>query len=1003
MAELELKLGDDHPPKPTQSQSQADDITVQSSHELLLPPTEPNFWSARLRSTVAEADRRLQTLLGLHEKILRGLEASLLLNSAKHAIKLAAAVRGLPEKLKPFLDPVLARLRSFGDRRGVYLVQSWYYLELAQILGRADEARAYFEHVLTQQDSVRIPDFIRAACRGAWTSYRTLEDDENALRYALREFDCYQCILEESKRSVAAYHVVVSRLSIVRTRANQVVHNSENQSRLNDLRHELERITILLNTWIDSDRKASRWPEYHDKTHQLSSMVSPLCDQLQVNDDRVRRLITSPNDAQTTKGIDLTPTSLIHIRVLMQERRYAELFSYARKMYGIVLHNKTATLHQMSISAMAYAVALQSLSSHRPRPSEQVLRFIRRLQYELLTTNLKALQSALSERQYLQRASLLAMIVPECLKFWPDARSEYVRAMIEYFEGAHFICRNVRRGIQSSDDLEKWIRRRALGGTWSFSGLCKYAGGFFLQTANEGLAWSWIQRGYGQALHDMLQDRETASSRVLMAVKHHKDLADDLSEEIRLIRGLAKLDPIDYFETVQVLNRQRDRMRKHPIFRQMLDGPENSGPMHHDNLEDIWGLLNYLPEAANIVLVDWFIDSRKVIWRLAINSREKHSMPRSWKLDIKLQQIKVWTQSYLQFPVGQVAQLELDWKALHILRNLVMGLEDVCRPGDLMILNIPGEMAGIPFHGIPFDGNPGMIMIERNPVIYSSGLNLYRRCLERALDIPAVGAGRLLGKAVFTSAYEQPGIEDERDSIFNHLRNTANLFDGSVLLGLDLTRDSLRNALETATWIHYHGHAYYTQREALNQCLVLGSIGGSEELQSHNHQSSIQEARARLEAEMPFEAFPTPKEVLLTDHLLGRSSRLAVADVFVMDISRNHPVVCNIACDSSVQNFTSGNDPLGLVSALFCAGASSVVGTLWPVRSSSGRFFTEKFYSNLKAQGSDPAVSRVHSPRQVLNLALAFREATLAIKKTKPEPCYWAAFVLHGAGFYFSN
>jgi CHAT domain-containing protein len=118
-----------------------------------------------------------------------------------------------------------------------------------------------------------------------------------------------------------------------------------------------------------------------------------------------------------------------------------------------------------------------------------------------------------------------------------------------------------------------------------------------------------------------------------------------------------------------------------------------------------------------------------------------------------------------------------------------------------------------------------------------------------------------------------------------------------------------------------------------------------------------------------------------------------------MDLRATKPFVCSIACDSGVQDVNEGDEPLGLVSAIFCAGASSVLGTLWPIHSQTGRTFTSHFYNSLAKQIKEPPIYELRFGR-VLNLARAVREAIIAVKKDKKDPYSWASFVLHDAGFY---
>jgi hypothetical protein len=184
--------------------------------------------------------------------------------------------------------------------------------------------------------------------------------------------------------------------------------------------------------------------------------------------------------------------------------------------------------------------------------------------------------------------------------------------------------------------------------------------------------------------------------------------------------------------------------------------------------------------------------------------------------------------------------------------------------------------------------------------------------------------------------------------------------------------------------------------------LVLGRLkDGERDIQSRMGAMSLEDTKRRFEADMPLEAPLSDREAMLSGHLLDGSSRLSVADVFAMDLSKTSPVVINIACDSGVQEFSPGDDPLGLVSALFCAGASSVLGTLWPIRSSAGRLFSEHFYKSLGQQEAERSRKPNSELRRAVNLAFAFREATLAVKRTNPAPYFWAPFVLQGAPLYF--
>lgn len=104
-----------------------------------------------------------------------------------------------------------------------------------------------------------------------------------------------------------------------------------------------------------------------------------------------------------------------------------------------------------------------------------------------------------------------------------------------------------------------------------------------------------------------------------------------------------------------------------------------------------------------------------------------------------------------------------------------------------------------------------------------------------------------------------------------------------------------------------------------------------------------------------------------------------------------------IACESGKQNVLPGDEPLGLLPVLLLAGVNAVVGTLWNCWDTTGKEFTETFYQIIQREGLPGRRSdQEESASSTVNLALALREAVLKIRKRRPEPYFWALFVLHG-------
>jgi CHAT domain-containing protein len=119
---------------------------------------------------------------------------------------------------------------------------------------------------------------------------------------------------------------------------------------------------------------------------------------------------------------------------------------------------------------------------------------------------------------------------------------------------------------------------------------------------------------------------------------------------------------------------------------------------------------------------------------------------------------------------------------------------------------------------------------------------------------------------------------------------------------------------------------------------------------------------------------------------------VAVKDLFDFRVKASH--ISLLACASAVQRFQAGDEPLGLVTAFLAAGATSVLGTLWPVQSLAARLFSEYFYTHL--------LQSTQEEYGVYDLAYATREAVLDVKQRWEfrQPYHWASFVLHGAWFF---
>ena len=946
----------------------------------------------------AVAQSRLKELSAIHQQFIQQHLSQHLQITVQQAVELASSHPTLWSDTKEFMDSAIALMTENGNQLGIRELQAAFFMTACERLEYTEDARAFFEDLLTSNPDRLQPSTYAFACKGIWRCYNALNDHAKALKFAQMDYDSLACQRSEPRRTETVFRIALSRKLLVDARRDQA-----DTATMKAFCGELEAIAALLEEWIELDRNTGRWGGFHEKSRQLTGVLVDLNNisktkdtELRLEQHVARVSYLSKHEKSSPRSVDISPVLL-----MLTQRRFTDALAFTAREYDRVTKDPRSSFIQRAEAATTVGGTLMaSAVIEPPLPSEERKQILQQ-QFEYLISDLEALQLTFQDH-FLLRAFPLGRTVTDCLEFWPDQREKFLRVMNWYFSKAQAMCSSIRRSLLSERSMTQWMRSRTLGAGFSFKRICRVAAEFYLGSKCYDVAWSWIQRGRAQALQEMLTERATARERLLLSLKNAKGLSEELKEEANLVRQLEQAGSIHYSRARHRLEQHRSRMKQVQAIEQVIDGPEDAQAMHCHKIDDIWALKQYLPESCNIVLVDWFVDSMAVIWRLDLSYNERHLHPYWTSGYIRMAQIQQWKRDYLKFPNGRQFPLEKRYGALRELRTLLTGLENRCAPGDLIVISAPGEFSTIPIHGIPFVNDPSMPMIERNPVVYSGGLNLFRQCLARAQRHNAVRTASLLSDAYFVSAYEEAGHEHERAEIFAHLEATKNMFGSSTLLGEELTVQAINGALRSTPWVHYHGHAYYAKTEALNQCLVLGRLkDGERDIQSRMGAMSLEDTKRRFEADMPLEAPLSDREAMLSGHLLDGSSRLSVADVFAMDLSKTSPVVINIACDSGVQEFSPGDDPLGLVSALFCAGASSVLGTLWPIRSSAGRLFSEHFYKSLEQQEAERSRKPNSELRRAVNLAFAFREATLAVKRTNPAPYFWAPFVLQGAPLYF--
>jgi CHAT domain-containing protein len=226
-------------------------------------------------------------------------------------------------------------------------------------------------------------------------------------------------------------------------------------------------------------------------------------------------------------------------------------------------------------------------------------------------------------------------------------------------------------------------------------------------------------------------------------------------------------------------------------------------------------------------------------------------------------------------------------------------------------------------HYLPFQAfsDGGEYLIDRFTLSFAPSASVYAMC---QYSPPACGTGSLL-----------LGVNDRKTPcIQREIRSVAAVVDEPrVFLGRRATFDVLRQAGPTSRMIHIATHGFF-----------------------------------RIDN-------PSFSSVRLAD------SYLSVYDLYNLNLPVE--LLTLSGCGTGLNGIAGGDELLGLTRGLLCAGAQSLLLTLWDVNDHTTAEFMQSFYSHLQRQAK----------------SVALRSAMLELRKRYPHPYHWAAFVLVGKAF----
>jgi CHAT domain-containing protein len=492
-------------------------------------------------------------------------------------------------------------------------------------------------------------------------------------------------------------------------------------------------------------------------------------------------------------------------------------------------------------------------------------------------------------------------------------------------------------------------------------------------------AWHWVQKAKARSLSDTLGLGCIVPETILAAIAADQTARELYEKEKCLAGKIVTSSNLDRFGVRVELRDLESQMMAHASLKALLD-LRYGVAVTAQQLSDRCAELFSESRARKLVFIDWYIKGQEV-FILIFKPNEEPIMRR---VNASLIHIESWLANYHYSEDGRAAYLDRGEnhpnQALRMMDCLIEWLEDATEAGSTLVLSPAAPLDGIPLHALHIpqqmpNGRKQLVaLIERNPIVYCSNITAFIQCCERAATKQTPKPSTSIFMAVYEDMEGEEADLEEQDEVYEATSHLAIQMSGTSLVGQEVNRASLEYQWQAADYIYFHGHCLTKPEVITDQALVLSAAPNSP----------------------PFKDDP-------------QTALESVRDIFSLRLQAPH--ISLMACGSSSQRIEAGDEPLGLVTALLCAGASSVTGTMWPIASATARSFAEHFHAEILSARGHKMMKSGQTERQedeeemvdavVIDLAAALQKAVIRMKRTPQTrlPYHWAAFVLHGACF----
>ncbi|KAK4172652.1 CHAT domain-containing protein [Triangularia setosa] len=835
------------------------------------------------------------------------------------------------------------------------------------------------------------------------TVYSNFGETEKALEVARQALEIAMSSASYIDQSDAATQVGVRMLSLAR-------EQSEGSDEFLGLTSSA---VDFLKEWANKDAEHC----YADGEAQKCLFIAEWDSNEQPWIERVKKHI--PDSADPLMRI---PVVDLELRLLMRQGRFSEslalstrLVEQLQKVTDVSPFKKAQTL--LSACIQAFACVQSTFRADQKLTPENTQSAVK-----LLWATLRVSHNAL---QLYRQANGVELVVDCTLFVWEvlnlaaltmpdDGHHELLVAFMDEMSQTERLCDKMRQSVVSVAGLQSLMHKRFLVSKKASLKLYSVAVDLALKLDDPANAWLSLQRGKARAFADSLGADCVIPQRLLDQINSDHAAYELLKEEQNILELLQEQN-VNHVVAARRLTSLRKNMEGHPL---LAEAARLRGQLFNLDLatEELKVALQATGLTADKVkFVDWYVPAMANTSHQKIHLfvRQLDGTTYTKQLPIIVDQVKDWIAKTLVYPDMATPPLarKMGNQLLKRMNALVEGLSDSTSEGDLLILSPSGPLNSVPLHALDVGKEP---LIQRNLVVYASSVATLGQCLLRISPTPhADGQAHQTYSTKFFAVYEEPDRFTERDQIFEHIQSLPRSFPGTVALGPQVTKPHFLQECATANWIHYHGHARYSEDDILKSSLVLSDgndiFNRTFELKDKDGELTGQTDTHLLEppeSRNDYEDNDSGSDCNSDDHTaVGDEGvdELLVSELFEATLPRGGVHFTIIACDSGTQDIAPGDEPLGIIPALLYAGATSVLGCQWPIDSRAGRAFSEAFYEEVASMqtGKTPEASRA------VHLASGLRSTVMRMKKGElgaefKQAYYWAPFVLHGL-WYFSR